>query len=517
MNTIDDILRHFAAATPGRPALTFQGVTRSYGELDIVVNRVADALARAGAAPGERIAFLGRNRSEHFEVIFAAARLGAISVGMNWRLSVSELAAQLRDCSPCIVLASSDVMQRVTEALAMLDTPPRLVCFDGDGEQDYAALVRSGDPAPRPSLARADDICMICYTSGTTGFAKGVAFTHGSLWSIFPGAATAWGFDSESVNLVCMPTFHTAGACWGLLAMSQGGRNVVVAEFDAAAIVDLMAAERITNSMFAPIMLEQVIAAIEARPDVTLPGLRKILYGAAPITETVLARALATLKCGLIQGYGLTEINGTITNLRAEDHVLSGAYRHRLRSAGTATQWSEVRVVDPETGIDCPTGVVGEVWGRSPGLMQGYWRKPEETAAVLTPDGWLLTGDAGYLDADGYLFLTDRIKDMIVSGGENVYPIEVENVLASHPAVEAVAVIGVPDEKWGETVKAVVVPRGEPVPEAELIAWARERLAAYKCPTSVDFVAEMPRNAAGKILKRVLREPYWAGHERRIR
>ena len=313
-----------------------------------------------------------------------------------------------------------------------------------------------------------------------------------------------------------MPTFHTAGALWGLLAMSQGGHDVLVGDFDPVEVADLMASEGVTNAMLAPIMLEQVIAAVEADPTRDLSALRKVLYGAAPITEAVLARALETLSCGFVQGYGLTEVNGTITILRSEDHVLEGPHRDRLRSAGKRVPWGAVRVVDPETGNDRPQGEVGEVWGKSPGMMEGYWHKPEETAAAITSDGWLRTGDAGYLDEDGYLFLTDRIKDMIVTGGENVYPIEVENALAAHPCVDAVAVIGVPDDKWGEAVKAVVCTRGtRPTPD-ELITWARDQIAAYKCPKSIDFIDEMPRNASGKILKRVLRDKYWSGHGRRI-
>ncbi len=516
MNTIDAILRQFAQATPDRPALAFQGRTRTYAELDRATNRLARALAAEGVAHGDRVAFLGRNRAEHFEIIFAVAKLGAISVGMNWRLSAGELAAQLEDCSPRVVLGSAAEMPLLAQAFERLPDAPLAIDLDDASPAGYAARLADQAESDLPEVSRAQDICMICYTSGTTGSAKGVAFTHGSLGAILPGAAAEWDFGPDSVSLVCMPTFHTAGALWGLLAMSQGGHDILVGDFDPAEVADLMASERVTNAMLAPIMLEQVIAALEANPSRDLSALRKVLYGAAPITEPVLARALEALNCGLVQGYGLTEINGTITILRSEDHVLEGPHRERLRSAGTPVPWGAVRVVDPETGSDCPQGEVGEVWGKSPGMMEGYWRKPEETAAAITPDGWLRTGDAGYLDPDGYLFLTDRIKDMIVTGGENVYPIEVENTLAAHPAVDAVAVIGVPDEKWGEAVKAVVTTRGERPSAEELIAWARDHIAGYKCPKSIDFIDEMPRNASGKILKRVLREQYWSGHGRRI-
>lgn len=510
--TIDSIIRFHADQTPDRLAMTTDGRALSYGVLDQRTNSLADALASLGVGRGDRVAFMGRNQAEHFEIVLAVAKLGGITVGMNWRLSPTEVAAQLNDCEPKVLFASLEAMATATAACEMVGSTLDLFGF----EADYEALVTQGSSAMRPAISRADGLCMICYTSGTTGQAKGVTFTHGSLHAILAPAGEAWRFDAESVSLVCMPTFHTAGLCWGLLALFHGGRNVVVRDFDASAIVRLMQAEGVTNSVFAPIMLEQVIAELE-RSSGALPDLRAIVYGAAPITEPVLRRAVRRLEAELIQGYGLTEVNGTISILRGSDHNIDGPDRHRLRSAGQAVPWGAIRVVDPQTNEDMGPCEVGEVWGRSPGLMSGYWRRPVETAEAITPDGWLRTGDAGYLDPDGYLFLTDRIKDMIVTGGENVYPIEVEHVLAAHPMVDAVAVIGVPDPRWGEAVKAVVTPvaGAEPLPD-DLIAWARERLAGYKCPKSVDFVDAMPRNAAGKILKRVLKDPYWVGHDRRI-
>ncbi len=516
MATIDSILRVQADRAPDRPAMTFNGRTLTYGQLDERCARLADSLSALGVGPGDRVAFLGRNQPEHFEIVFAVARLGGVTVGMNWRLSSAELSAQLKDCTPAVLFASAEAMPTALAARDMAGVSIALIGFDVSADEGgYAALIERGANTPVASRSKPDDLCMICYTSGTTGHAKGVAFTHASLHAVLAPAGQAWRFDGDSVSLVCMPTFHTAGLCWGLLALFHGGRDVVVSDFDPAAIVRLMREEGVTNSVFAPIMLEQVIAELE-RGAGPLTDLRAIVYGAAPITEPVLRRAVATLNADLIQGYGLTEVNGTISILPGEDHVLDGPRKARLRSAGRAVPWGAIRVVDPATGQDMKTGEVGEVWGRSPGLMAGYWKRPEETAEAITPDGWLRTGDAGYLDQDGYLFLTDRIKDMIVTGGENVYPIEVEHVLAAHPGVDAVAVIGVPDPRWGEAVKAVVVAKGDrPEPET-LIVWARERLAAYKCPRSVDFIDAMPRNGAGKILKRVLKEPYWAGHDRRI-
>jgi long-chain acyl-CoA synthetase len=246
-------------------------------------------------------------------------------------------------------------------------------------------------------------------------------------------------------------------------------------------------------------------------------SLKVIVYGASPISEEVLARSVEVFKCKFWQTYGLTETTGAIINLPPSDHDPKGPNRHRLRSCGVPGPGVELRIVDTDTMTDCPQGQVGEIWIRSPQVMKGYWKMPDETAKSIDADGWFRTGDAGYVDADGYVYIHDRVKDMIVSGGENVYPAEVENVLMSHPGIADVAVIGVPDEKWGETPKAIVVrAAGVEVTEQEIIDFARERLAKFKCPTSVDWIDALPRNPSGKILKKDLREPFWVGRERRV-
>jgi len=261
----------------------------------------------------------------------------------------------------------------------------------------------------------------------------------------------------------------------------------------------------------------QVLAGVPGADARDYTALRSIIYGASPITNEVLVRAMRTFRCPFVQVYGLTETTGAITQLEPEDHITDGPRARLLRSAGKPFPSVELKVVDPATEEPCAPGVVGELWTRSSQNFKGYWARPDDTARAITTDGWLKTGDAGYLDADGYLFLTDRVKDMIISGGENIYPAEVENALAEHPAVADVAVIGVPDSRWGEAVKAIVVRRAgtDPRPD-DIIAFARERLAHYKCPSSVDFAETLPRNPSGKLLKRELREQYWRGRDRRI-
>jgi long-chain acyl-CoA synthetase len=260
----------------------------------------------------------------------------------------------------------------------------------------------------------------------------------------------------------------------------------------------------------------QMMCAVPGADERDFSSLRSIAYGASPITSAALTRSLQVFKAPLFQVYGLTETTGAITELSSHDHDPGGPRQHLMRSAGKPYPWVEMKAVDPATGEDCKPGAVGEIWIRSVQNSPGYWRKPADTAAAFDADGWLHTGDAGYSDEEGYLFLTDRIKDMIVTGAENVYPIEVESALSEHPDVADVAVIGVPDDKWGETVKAVVVRRpGSDLSEESLIEWSKDRVAGFKRPRSVDFVDELPRNPSGKLLKRVLREPYWVDAEGR--
>jgi long-chain acyl-CoA synthetase len=342
----------------------------------------------------------------------------------------------------------------------------------------------------------------------------------GNISCILTEADQVFHIGPDTVSLVAMPLFHIGGTGWALCGMSRGGHSVIVRDIDPATVLRLVEEHRITETFVVPAVLMFLLAAPElATADVS--SLRTVFYGASPISEDVLVRSINALRCDLAQVYGLTETTGAITSLMPKDHDPDGPRASLLRSAGRPFDHVELRIVDTETGRNLPVGGVGEVWTRSDQNMLGYWNKAEETASVLSDDGWFRTGDAGWIDAEGYLFLHDRIKDMIVSGGENVYPAEVENALLAHPAVADAAVIGVPDDKWGETVKAVVVraPGASDDDEAmaaDIIAATRGRVAHYKCPTSIDFIEALPRNPSGKVLKRELRAPYWEQSERNI-
>jgi long-chain acyl-CoA synthetase len=357
---------------------------------------------------------------------------------------------------------------------------------------------------------------MQLYTSGTTGLPKGVMLTNANMSSAIEAANETFHIADDTVSLVAMPLFHIGGSGWALCGMSRGGRSVILRDVDPNLLLELIARERITEMFLVPAVL-MFLLATPSLGTTDLSSLRVIFYGASPISEDVLVKCMDAFGCAFCQVYGMTETTGAITSLPFEDHDPNGPRRGLLRSAGKPHESVQLRIVDPDTGTDAPVGGVGEVWTRSPFNMAGYWGKEGETAATISEDGWLRTGDAGYFDAEGYLYLHDRIKDMIVSGAENVYPAEVENVLLSHPAVADAAVIGVPHETWGETVKAIVVlAPGASLDEASIIEHCRANLAHYKCPTSVDVTDALPRNPSGKILKRELRAPYWAGKERAI-
>jgi acyl-CoA synthetase (AMP-forming)/AMP-acid ligase II len=496
---LGNLLADMAALGPARPAITCGERTLSFGALDARSSQVAHALVRAGVGPGDRVAVLTKNRPEFFELLFGAARAGAVLVALNWRLAPPEIAAIVDDAEPSVVLAGAD--QR---GLLPVDLAVRLGDAAVDLDTRYEAWI-DGLPTSAPDVPAApDDVVLQLYSSGTTGVPKGARLTHANLAFTPRMGRESYRMGPDTVNMLASPLFHIGGTGYALTALGQGGHTVLMAEVDPAAMVRAIERHGVTHAFFVPAVVKLLLDGAGAAD---LSSLQVIAYGGAPMTEALLLRAMGTLGCAFMGVYGMTETAGSVTALAPEDHDAGGPRAGLLRSVGRALPWHEVVVTDPITGEPSAAGEVGEIWVRSGQNTPGYWHRPQETAATLTPDGWLRTGDAAYADAEGYLFLHDRIKDMIISGGENIYPAEVENALASHPAVADVAVIGVPSERWGETVKAIVV-AGAPVTAEDLIAHARTRLAGYKCPTSVDFVAELPRNASGKILKRVLRESH---------
>ena len=520
MPTLGDIARYHAQVRPDAIALTFEDRKTSFAAFDRLTNRVANALLAAGVRKDQRICYLGKNSDHYFELLFGAAKMGAVMTPVGWRLAPPEVAYIVGDAAAPLLFVGPEAMGLAQAAAATLNPAPTLIAMEAGGPTGLTLYEAWRDAAPDtdPDVAISPgDVAVQLYTSGTTGRPKGAMLSHANVLAGRRAAAeakmpwNAWGPDD--VSLVAMPVSHIGGTGWGIVGLFNGAKGVVAREFDPFKVLDFIEGDHISKMFMVPAALQIVVRQPRARA-VDYSRLKYILYGASPIPLDLLRECMEVFGCGFCQQYGMTETCGTIVYLPPEDHDPAGT--PRMRAAGLPMPGVEVKVMD-ETGGAVATGAVGEVAIRSVSNMVGYWNLPDATAATVGADGWLRTGDAGYLDADGYLFIHDRVKDMIISGAENIYPAEVESAVYGHPAVAEVAVIGVPDDQWGEAVKAVVVLKPDMAATAEeIIAFARTRIAAFKAPKSVDFIAALPRNASGKILRRELREPYWAGRERRV-
>ena len=520
MPTLGDVARYHARTRPESTALTFEGRESTFADFDRNTNRVANALIAEGLKPGQRIAYVGKNSDAYFELLFGAAKAGVVMTPIGWRLAPPEVAYIVGDSQAPIVFVGPEVIGLTEQVAGELSYRPKVIAMEaeGAGENGLYEAWRDAAPDSDPGVAiKASDVAVQLYTSGTTGRPKGAMLTHANILSGRRAAAEAqmpwnqWG--PGDVSLVAMPVSHIGGTGWGIVGLYNGAKGVVAREFDPFKVLDFIEGDGISKMFMVPAALQIVVRQPRAR-EVDYSRMKYILYGASPIPLDLLRECMEVFGCGFCQQYGMTETCGTIVYLPPEDHDPAG--NPRMRSAGLPMPGVELKIID-EKGEPVPVGSVGEVATRSVANMAGYWNLDEATRATIGEDGWLRTGDAGYLDEDGYLFIHDRVKDMIISGAENIYPAEVESAVYGHPAVAEVAVIGIPDEKWGEAVKAVVALKPGATADAEdIIAFARTRIAAFKAPKTVDFIDALPRNASGKILRRELREPYWAGRARRV-
>ncbi len=501
--TFADVVVSQSEIQPDATAITFGERNVTWRALHERSNQLAMVLQERGVKMGDRVGLLMKNTPEFHEGLFACNKIGAVAVGLNFRLSSLELFAIIDDAQPKVVIADQE-HSRTLDRLTSRHVPEHVITL-GTAYEDELANISSDS---NPVSGEPNDPMLILYSSGTTGRAKGITLSNKNFSYIEPMATDLYRMNKSSVYLLVSPLFHIGGVATGSALMTLGGRTVLMRDADPHNILETIERERVTHTFFVPAVIQRLVEAQE-QDQRDLSSLEILSYGAAPMTEALLRRASEVLGCGFLGVYGMTETSGTVTALFPEEHDWTGVGARRLQSVGRPLPWVTMALMNPETCETAPLESVGEIWIKSEANTLGYFNNPTETQSAMPGEGWLRTGDGAVLDEDGFVYLKDRIKDMIISGGENVYPAEVENVLADHSSVSEVAVIGVPDERWGETVKAVIVPAGSGYPDAgEIIAFVRERLAHYKCPTSIEFQSELPRNATGKVLKTRLRQIY---------
>ena len=508
--TFDQFLRYWADDRPDRVALEGDDLRFSFAQLEDATARVAATLGALGVAKGDRIAWFGKNSATYFALFFGAARAGVVMVPVGWRLAEPE-AAFIIDNAEARLLFLGDGFEACAATLGQ--RPGLTRCFTSDEARREVI----GGPRGAFTASGPDDAVLQLYTSGTTGQPKGAVLSNRNLFGLRkarldnPVPHSLW--DDDEAVLVAMPCAHIGGTGLGIVALASGLPGIVLSEFDPVRVFDAVENRGVTRFFIVPAAL-QMLLNHPACAQTDFSEIKYIMYGASPIPLELLRQCIAMFGAQFVQVYGMTETTGSICELPPEDHTAEG--NARMRSAGKPLPGVEVVIRAPD-GRVLPVGEIGEIVTRSPANMLGYWKLPEATASTMDADGWIATGDIGYLDADGYLYIYDRAKDMIITGGENVYPAEVESAIYGHPDVLEVAVISIPDPKWGEAVKAVCVPKpGHTIDPDSVMAWTRSRIAAFKVPKSVDIIDALPRNPSGKILRRALREPYWAGRERQI-
>lgn len=501
---VSDYPTHFAAIHPDRVALVDDRRAWTYAELDADCDRFVALLGAYGIGRGDRFAWLGKNDGAFIVATVAAARSGAIMVPINWRNTAPEVGYVVQDSAPRLVIADAEFDAVLDEAGAQ--GLPRLRVDDA-GDEGLAARLASFAPAPRG----AEDVhapFLQLYTSGTTGKPKGVMTSPHAMAFMRHGEKALPGFANwtdDEVLLSPLPVFHIGGLSWVQTAHCRGATVYLTADTTPAGLLDRCLRHGITRTFMVPTLVRALIEEMDRR-GARVETLRSIHYGAAAMDPQLLEQSVDRLGCRFLQYYGMTEVGGSATVLQPDDHDTTRP--HLLRSVGRPMPGVTIEIRDPETGAPLPVDAPGEIWLTSPTLFSAYWNRPEDTAKAMQGE-WYKSGDGGRIDAEGYLFLTDRIKDMIVSGGENVYPAEVESVLRQHPAVLDCAVFGLPHPKWGEGVTAALELRpGHSVEADEVIAFARRSLAAYKVPRRIEVGVTLPRTAAGKVQRGVLRAHY---------
>ncbi len=514
MNTTD-FLSISNAICPERDCIVFERKRWTYSRLNDRVNQLANVLLQRGVGKDDCVGLLHVNCHQYIETYFASAKIGAVFVPLNFRAKADELAYMIGHAEVKVLFVGDRYLDLVHSILPELSAVKECISLEGMGHPRYEDLIGGAPSEEVFSDIGDEDITILMYTSGTTGKPKGVPLRHNAFATYVLENVEPASPDIEERNLLTVPLYHVAGI-QAMLAAIYGGRTLVLMrQFEVKEWMETIQREQATRAMLVPTMLKRVIDAPEFKR-YDLSSLKVITYGAAPMPFEVIRKAIEVMPWArFINAFGQTETASTITTLGPEDHIIEGTEEEKAKklkrltsSIGRPLSDVEVRIVDEE-GRALPPGEVGEIIARGPRVMVGYWKDEQKTAQVMTPDGWLRTSDMGWMDEEGYIYLAGRADDMIIRGGENISPDEVEEVLHSHPKVEEAAVIGVPDAEWGQQPRAVVVlRRGEAATPEEIIEYCRSKLSGFKRPRSVVFVDALPRNVMGKVLRRKLREEY---------
>lgn len=512
------IPRRNAKIRPHRIAVVDKDVRLTFFEQNARINRLANALHSLGIRKGDRVAVLNHNCYQYIEAYFAAAKIGAPLVPLNFRMPANELQYILDDSGAKLLIVGDTYLSVANELRATSHNIEHFVCFDAtrSGYYSYESLLDAASVAEPQATVQEDDIFVLGYTGGTTGRPKGVMITHKNVISSCFNVVMPLSLNPEASLLNVAPIFHAGGAMVMLCFAFVGGANYMGTSSAPVEILKCIDAEKITHTLIVPSVMTTLLQEL-TRSQFNLSSLKCIFYGTAPIPFETLNAAMKMFGCSFCQVYGATETFVPMTMLLPEDHVQDGSplQKERLTSAGTEVFGVEIKVVDGDDN-ELPIGQAGEIVARGDNIMKGYWNLESLTEKTLR-NGWYHTGDIGKIDEHGYVYILDREKDMIISGGENIYPREVEMVLERHPGVAYCAVIGVPDEQWGESVKALIVKKpGQEVDANTLLHLCQTHLAGYKKPRSIEFRGNLPMSAVGKILKHEIREEYWVGRSRKI-
>ncbi|WGV29174.1 long-chain-fatty-acid--CoA ligase [Halotia branconii] len=516
--TLADLPRVQARKLANARALIFKDKSLTYIQLDRRSNQVANSLLTQGIKPGARVAFLAKDSLKSYEILFACCKIKVVFVPINWRLAAGEVSYILRDANVEILFVGAEFYQLVESIRNEIDSVKTIIALEkvDSNYLSYDIWSQEHSDESLNIVVTANDVAVQMYTSGTTGRPKGVQLGHYSFFAIakeFAQRNQTWiNWNETNNSLLTLSLFHIGSLWWAIRGLAAGAENIVLENFIGVEVLEAIEKYRITKTFMVPAMI-QVLLNEPLCQKTDFSSLEYVIYGGSPIAESSLKNAIATFGCNFVQIYGMTETGNCAVSLPAQDHTSTN--KNILKAAGKPFPGVSIAIINSE-GKKLSCFEVGEVCIKSPANMIGYWKLPEATAKTLV-DGWIHTGDAGYVDEEGYVYICDRFKDMILYGGENVYPAEIENILYEHPAIREVAVIGVPDEDFGEAIKAIVVLKtGMKATALDIINFVRGKIADFKLPRSVEFTESLPRTPSGKLQKAKIREKYWQGYERRV-